>query len=432
VASIFVGPNAAAPRGVDLAFDFDANLSTGEADFRHTWGPPTTLERDLLVLASSVFAVDRAVSRGEGDDYARRLRVSIPVVNAAILVPLVPQIQNILRRLSSDSWQLELRQVAGEPEQRAVRTRSRRGAGTTLLFSGGLDSLAAAIAYGRGRQPLQLVSHKTRNARTDAAQRSLAAQLAGAGIHAPHHQFFVSSTDRGLIGTTHDAENTQRTRSFLFLTLGALAARRANHRDILFLAENGQLAINLPLTRGRIGAFSTYTAHPDCLAAMGVVLSDALGKDVEIRNPFVYITKAAVVQRVVDAIPAAVPVATSCWRNARLAAQFTHCGECVPCLVRRIAIERVSGIDPTAYARDPWTLALASAGADEPGVRNTADLAKFAVMIGNMSNEDIMSEWPDLHSPAIQANRAIAMYRQFSVEALHVMARYPALAPLLQ
>ena len=55
-------------------------------------------------------------------------------------------------------------------------------------------------------------------------------------------------------------ENSQRTRSFLFLVLGALAARRAGHIEIVYLAENGQMAIHLPLTQGRIGAFSTHTA----------------------------------------------------------------------------------------------------------------------------------------------------------------------------
>ena len=52
-----------------------------------------------------------------------------------------------------------------------------------------------------------------------------------------HRQFFVSS--RSGQDLTHDEENSQRTRSFLFLVLGSIAARRTGQHTLLYLAENG-------------------------------------------------------------------------------------------------------------------------------------------------------------------------------------------------
>jgi hypothetical protein len=36
--------------------------------------------------------------------------------------------------------------------------------------------------------------------------------------------------------------------------------------QLIYIAENGQMAIHLPLTQARIGAFSTHTAHVQNLA----------------------------------------------------------------------------------------------------------------------------------------------------------------------
>ena len=62
----------------------------------------------------------------------------------------------------------------------------------------------------------------------------------------------------------------------MFLILAALVARRLGRRDLLMIAENGQMAIHLPLSTARIGAFSTHTAHPDVLDSMQTILSSAL------------------------------------------------------------------------------------------------------------------------------------------------------------
>ena len=428
MSTFFVRRDGSDDGGCDFVLEVGTNLFAGERDFEEAFGAPTSLESDLLLIGASVFAADRACARGEREDNARRIGLDIPVVNAGRLVPLAREIENILRILSNDGWRLNLRHSQGSPEP--SRTPS-VAAGRTLLFSGGLDSLAAAVEFGDKGEDLQLVSHKTRNRQTDRGQKDLVALMKDRGLDLPHHQFFVSSRDGGPSPLQHDVENSQRTRSFLFLILGALAAKRAGHGEIVYLAENGQMAIHLPITQGRIGSFSTHTAHPDFLDAMEKFLNNALQTSFRIINPYVYKTKAEVVKVVVDNLPASIPVSHSCWRNARLPEGVTHCGACVPCFIRRIAVEHWTLPDPTAYGDDPWSDGTLHRSTDDTARRNMADLTEFIIRMGRMSNEEIMSEWPELYSPNLEATQVIDMYRRFAAEAKDVLGKYPALAPLL-
>src|SRR5690606_8256303 len=59
--------------GMDHVLDTHSNLYTGERDFQEHIGEPTSLERDLLLLASAAFAADRASPRGEREDIARHV-----------------------------------------------------------------------------------------------------------------------------------------------------------------------------------------------------------------------------------------------------------------------------------------------------------------------------------------------------------------------
>src|SRR3989442_1304238 len=401
-------------------------LSTGEKEFAATFGSLSSLEADCLLVASAIFAADRATPRGDREEICRSIEVTIPVSDLERWLPLSSPIESILYQLSHDGWRITFRHGA---KAGAKDVSIPHGDGRTLLFSGGLDSLAGAIVSSTQGVALQLVSHRTHNRATDTAQRALAGLLRNQGYTFAHRQFFVSSrtTETAL---DHDVENSQRTRSFMFLVLGALCARRAGHSDVVLLAENGQLAIHLPLTQGRIGAFSTHTAHPDVLASTENLLSTLLNHRIRITNPFVHLTKKEVIEVVVRQLPAGLPVANSCWRSARLSGRANHCGVCVPCNIRRIAIESHVA-DPTAYARDLWREDFAKLPADDDGRRNLADLAEFVMRLQTSSNEEIISEWPELISPHIDAPAVADMYRRFAAEARSVLGRYPNLRHLL-
>ena len=68
---------------------------------------------------------------------------------------------------------------------------------------------------------------------------------------------------------------------------------------------------------------------------------------------------------------------------------------------------------------------------EETGRRNIVDMTEFIVRIDRLSTEEIMSEWPELYSPNLNADKVIAMYKRFSQEARTVLSRYSELAPFL-
>ena len=68
---------------------------------------------------------------------------------------------------------------------------------------------------------------------------------------------------------------------------------------------------------------------------------------------------------------------------------------------------------------------------EDDGRRNFADLAEFIIRFETATNEDLISEFPDLISDSFDTFEVIGMYRRFAAEARVVLARYPRTAPFL-
>ena len=196
------------------------------------------------------------------------------------------------------------------------------------------------------------------------------------------------------------------------------------------VAENGQMAIHLPISEGRIGPFSTRTAHPEVLRLMEAFLNSVMGTCIQIQNPYVNRTKAEVIAPIFANLPEAIPVSSSCWKNARLPAGKTHCGFCIPCIIRRIAVE-VQGVDATQYLRNLFADDLANLGEEDDGRRNIVDYAEFMQRMLAIDVSESTFEWPELISDSINVSDTVEMYRRAAIEATQVLGKYSGLAPLL-
>ena len=152
----------------DHILEVGKNLFIGEDDFEKAFGPLTSLELDLLLVSASILLQTEllpvATEKILQDGLSCIFQWSILFACSR----LTKQIEEILRNLSNDAWKINLRQESGDPEKNVPCA---EGNGQTLLFSGGLDSLAAAIEFGRQEKTLQLVSHITRNQTTNQAQK---------------------------------------------------------------------------------------------------------------------------------------------------------------------------------------------------------------------------------------------------------------------
>jgi hypothetical protein len=213
--------------------------------------------------------------------------------------------------------------------------------------------------------------------------------------------------------------------------LAGIVARKIKTSDIVMIAENGQLAIHLPLTAARISAFSTHTAHPEFLAVMNGILDKALSYHFDIYNPFLYMTKAEVIASALVKDLDLIEFIVSCWRSSRLPAGQTHCGTCIPCQVRRIANE-YNEVFLDEYGADIFSQNISSLEWDNDGKKNFIELAEFIRFFEKAnSSAEILTEYPELINEQIDLKKAIAMYRRFAKEARHVLNRYPHLSGLL-
>jgi 7-cyano-7-deazaguanine synthase in queuosine biosynthesis len=404
----------------------DFNLRTGIADFSQYFPVPTSLEKDLLLLASTVYACDLAFKRGVREEITRSIEITIPVVNYHAFERLNDQLVQILWLLSHDNWTINFTQLKdGESPERQDWQQS---VGKTLLFSGGLDSLAGAVALidEFGVEAIQLASHITANPVTRSSQQNLIEYLKNHYQAEP--EWVVIRTggrkNKGFDFPSDDArEETQRTRSFMFLTIAALAARRRGKSEVVMIAENGQMAIHLPLTIARMGAFSTHTAHPEFIQEVGTYFTNLLGFPIEIFNPYLYKTKGETIAKLVKDHAKAVAISVSCWRGSRLSKEFNHCGECVPCLIRRISTEH-NGLKIPEFARDLLSEDVNKLKTDDEGRRNLSELSEFAKTFDLFNDADIEFNYPDLISPFIEQTEAIAMYRRFAKETRSVFNKY--------
>jgi len=118
------------------------------------------------------------------------------------------------------------------------------------------------------------------------------------------------------------------------------------------MAENGQFAVHLPLSEARISSFSTHTAHPE--VPRGNAIDSAAAFSVQrfgTYQSFVHMTKGEVVGLIPPQLHSDLKYSTSCWRASRVSGGKTHCGVCVPCLCRRIALE-TNSISLDEFDRD--------------------------------------------------------------------------------
>lgn len=320
---------------------------------------PSEVGIDLLVVAAHVHAADTRISRAEQsqDSWTREIRLVVPVSAPALWTCAVPTLMKALNFLTGDRWTIGFR--ARPPRFAAIA----KEAPPTLiappfdavsLFSGGLDSLIGAInLLHAGSTPL-LISHFGEGATSDAQGKLFAALK---------KHYDRSSFDRLRLGMTFvdgliegvESENSTRGRSFLFFALGVFAGTGLGKAFTLRVPENGLIALNVPLDPLRLGSNSTRTTHPYYMARWNELLAE-LGINGRIENPYWDKTKGEMVsecenrallsQLASDSLSCSSPTKGR-WQGLGI----EHCGYCLPCLIRRAALESAwgPGGDKTTY-----------------------------------------------------------------------------------
>ncbi len=355
------GPTAPVTR-VPLA-TADGRLEHGLAsvvrDLNELGVPPTDIGIDLLFFATLVHAADTRVARAteSQDTWTRELHLVVPVSDNQRWHSATTLLESMLSFLTGDRWELSFvtRPTGFKIKIGGKRPEVARTFTQVNLFSGGLDSLIGAVdTVAAGVNPL-FVSHASDGATSDAQAACFE------GLRRQHPNLVLSrlrtwvSVPDGLVKDVK-SENTTRGRSFLFIALAAVAGSGFRKEFALEVPENGLIALNVPLDLLRLGSLSTRTTHPFYLARWNDLLS-LLGIPAVVRNPYWNRTKGEMVARCRNRVllEGLVPKSMSCssptkgrWQGRGI----EHCGYCLPCLIRRAALEKAWGAsgDPTTYA----------------------------------------------------------------------------------
>lgn len=302
---------------------------------------------DLLEIATYVYSADQVIRRGAddvdtfGDGWRRDLHFVVPVRDPDFWSSAQVQdtLCSTLGFLSDDQYRFDFvkldqehpfqqylqfddtQQVYGKPEQ-------------VVMFSGGLDSLAGAIdeVVNQKRRVL-LVTHKS-TSKLNKRHRTLEQMLAEkAGDNVPHR---ISVRVHKAKELNH--EYTQRSRSFLYVSIGATIARMLNLKSVRFY-ENGVISLNLPVCAQVVGGRATRTTHPRVMKGFQDLLSLVAGEPFTVENPYIWKTKADVVKVITDAgCHDLIKHSMTCTHTWEMTNQHTHCGGCSQCIDRRFAI----------------------------------------------------------------------------------------------
>jgi len=325
-----------APSGCESVGHIAPSLPT---DIRRSGLAPSVQAWDFATIASSVAAADKATPREDSaDGWTRMIELSICLIQPAIWDASRAELESLLRFLTGDFWTLCF--LGGGVKPPKAKRLKKSDADCVCLLSGGVDSLVGAIDLtSAARKPL-FVSQVVRGDRDTQAKYAIA--LGGADRHC---QWSFAVSHPGL------SEKSTRARSIVFFAFAALAASAIpstkNLPAEIVVPENGFISLNVPLGPGRLGSLSTKTTHPIYMEGIQS-LWDALGIQAKLSFPYRDKTKGELLVECSDQTKLAKLVgdSISCGKYQRH--NLTHCGACVPCMVRRAAFLKAGLIDTTA------------------------------------------------------------------------------------
>lgn len=308
--------------------------------------PAPDWARDLLEIARAAFLVDRRFSRGLAPDrWTRRIELLVQLrAPAAWNEEVCRHVDALLGTLTGDEWRISVDDGA-RAEQPELEWKRETPVSAVALLSGGLDSAchAASLARATREGTLLFVSFADR---VQAPQERV--------VEAIRHQINKAVTNRHLDQRPKEGpdrkglEPSSRSRGFLYMA-AAVHAAAAHGVPQVDVPENGQLAVNPPLTPARLGALSTRSVHPWTLFKLNQLIA-VVGGDVEVVNPLLHLTKGEVCLRGLEAglTEPDLFATVSCGRHSYLGNR--NCGSCFPCLVRRSGLLHAVDEDRSGYA----------------------------------------------------------------------------------
>ena len=358
---------------------------------------PSPRAWDFLSLALAVIAADLAGHRTESPDgWTREFELEVAVADPVFWNKQQDLVRRLLGFLTTDLWNVSFIDGGYSPKRpkRAVLPPE----DCISLLSGGLDSFIGNLdLVAGGKRPFAV----SQTVVGDAENQRAFAKLIGGGLR---HLQLNHNADV----PKPETPSSQRARSLIFMAYGVLAATTLKrYQDggtvTLYVCENGFISINPPLTDMRLGSLSTRTTHPVFFRLVHQLFDEA-GLRVRMENPYQLKTKGEMLKECSDKklLRAHASQTTSCGRY--LIHGHTHCGRCVPCLVRRAAFRAAGMTDGTKYVYsnlgrddddhagfdDVRSVAMALAEVDADGLERWLGTALSTTLLGDVASLQAM------------------------------------------
>ena len=375
------------------------------------------LSQDLLEIAAYIYYADCSTARGtETDVYAdkwkRRFDFVIPVSNPTIWnnSNIINLLEESLSFLTGDEYSFSFVSPRPKPAQLYMTFTDIispfPNSDCICLFSGGLDSLIGSlyILKEKGELPL-LVSHRS-IPKVSTLQKELVESIRERNREwqFPHISMWVNRMGNRAV------EETQRARSFLYLSIATVVASQLGMSKIYF-CENGVISVNIPISSQNVGSLLTRSTHPKFIMLFEQLARNVIA-DIHIENPFIFQTKTEMLKKLEDWNQSELIQATvSCSYTQGRSKMQRHCGICSQCVNRRFSII-ASGIEKhdksEFYEKDIFLDPLE----DGKETAYVEGYVRTAVDISKMDDIRFFSKYPELDEALSISNGSTEKYAQ--------------------
>jgi 7-cyano-7-deazaguanine synthase in queuosine biosynthesis len=393
------------------------------------------LSSDLIRIASYIYTADQSISRGGvcdiyGKHWQRNMTFIIPVQNREFWQQknVISQLSDTLNFLTGDIFNFEFVDVDPSDIQLMIdftnKAKLFNNPDSVILFSGGSDSLCTVVgAVGSDHRKPLLVSHSPAP-KHSSTQKKLVDALTFRFKDWAFPRVGVSVHRSG----SEPKESTQRSRSFLYASLGAIVAAQLSIHDVFF-ADNGIVSVNLSKSPQLVGTLSSRSTHPKYIYKFQELCNLIFPGKLNISNPLLFKTRAESLEILREYGCENMFQETISCANSRGRPNITpHCGTCSQCVDRRfgsIAAQFEEHDLTERYEKDIFSDPL-----KEGNERTYAEqYVRFTHELSSLSDDGLFEKFPQLSDcivssdpdPNGTASNLVALLRRHSKEVREVV-----------
>ncbi|NJL00570.1 MAG: hypothetical protein HC910_08375 [Spirulinaceae cyanobacterium SM2_1_0] len=304
---------------------------------------------DIIDLAVAIHAADRLISQSLRQQQTK-IHIVLPIRHPEILnqSSFQNKLSSFLEWATGSRWIFEFSKrvdLGRFVEQQPLLASSDPYIDEVVLWSGGLDALAGLYTHLKENRQISFMLFGTgSNDNAYARQKQIFQALLPSF---PNRLNLCRVPIRFSESNLHIKNKIPRARGVVFTLLGA-ACTYLMGQKVLYLYENGIGAINLPYRKSAVGLDHSRSVHPLTLLRVSDLMSEIMGEEFRVRNPFLFWTKAEMCQQLSeDARHDLPPLTKSCDSPHRK--QPIQCGYCSSCILRKQALAASQIEDRTHY-----------------------------------------------------------------------------------